>query len=117
MSTELPLKSHVPCRSNLISDWAILNDATSRKLQRLALHLQTSIEIEESCHLLESYHTIYRQNLIQLRRQGYRGKCPSPTTLQLQQIAQDLHRKTAQSYSFSQVMHQLQALAKKLRNR
>lgn len=97
------------------SDWAILNDLTSKQLRRIIIHFETDIEIEQACYLLESYHAVYRKNLMQLRRQGYRGKC-LPTTAQLQQIAQDLQTKTSQSYSPQQVMDQLQAIVQKLRN-
>ncbi|HEY9893618.1 MAG TPA: hypothetical protein V6D37_17845 [Candidatus Sericytochromatia bacterium] len=116
MSTPLQLKSNWrECRGNLVSDWAILNDTTSRKLRKMAVHFYTDIEIEQMSHLLESYHAIYRHNLLQLRRQGYRGKSPLPTTPQLQQIAQDLQSKSAQNYSPQQVMEQLQEIAQKLR--
>lgn len=116
MSTAFPLRSNVrECRSYLVSDWAILNDTTSRQLRRMAIHFHTDIEIEQACYLLESYHAVYRKNLLQLRRQGCRGKCPLPTTAQLQEIVQDLQRKTDQSYSPQQVIDQLQAIAQKLR--
>lgn len=115
MSTESPIISDVPCRSNLISDWAILNDTTSRQLRRRAIHFYTNIELEHICYLLERYHAVYRKDLLQLRIQRCGGKCPLPTTEQLQQIAQDLQTKTAQSYSSQQVIDQLQAVAQKLR--
>jgi hypothetical protein len=106
-------------RSELISDWAILNDTKSSQLRRIlaTVHSCTDIEIEQACHLLESYHAVYRHNLMRLRAQGCRGKCPLPTTAQLQQIAQHLQTKTYQSYSPQQLMHELQALAQKLRQR
>lgn len=115
MSSKIRLNSLLPHGIDLISDWAILNDLTSKQLRRRIIHFDTDIEIEQACHLLESYHAIYRKNLLQLRRQGCRGKC-LPTTAQLQQIAQDLQTKTAQSYSPQQVMEQLQTIAQKLRN-
>lgn len=117
MSTEFPFSSFLAKEeSYLISDWAILNDTTSKQLRLLISHFYTITEIEQMCHLLESYHVVYRKNLMQLRRQGYRGKCPLPTTAQLQQIAQNLQTKIYQSYSPQQVMDQLQAIAQKLRN-
>ncbi len=116
MSTEVPLNSFVrEFGVYLVSDWAILNDTTSRQLRRRAIHFYTNIELEQMCYLLERYHTVYRQDLLQLRRQRCHGKCPLPTTEQLQKIAQDLQTKTAQSYSPQQVMDQLQALAQELR--
>lgn len=114
MSKAFHLKTNVQQCS---TDWAILNDTTPKQLRRITIHFDTDIEIEQACHLLESYHAVYRKNLMQLRRQGCRGKCPLPTTAQLQQIAQDLQTKTDQSYSPQQVMDQLQAIAQKLRQR
>jgi hypothetical protein len=120
MSTAIPLRADLrECGSDRVSDWAILNDTTSRQLRRILAtdHSRTDIEIEQACYLLESYHAVYRQNLMRLRAQGCRGKCPLPTTAQLQQIAQHLETKTHQSYSPQQVMHELQAIAQKLRQR
>jgi hypothetical protein len=113
MSTAIPLRYNLQkCRRDRVSDWAILNNIKSRQLRRiLAVHSCTDIEIEQACRLLERYHAIYRQNLMRLRAQGCRGRCPPPTTAQLQQIAQDLQTKTDQSYSPQQVMHELQAIA------
>jgi uncharacterized protein YdeI (YjbR/CyaY-like superfamily) len=116
MSAKLPLPAYwQKYKNNLVSDWAILNDTTSRQLRRSKINFQTNIEIEQACHFLESYHTVYRKHLMQLRRQGYRGKCPLPTTAQLQEISEDLQTKTAQSYSNQQVIEQLQAIAQKIR--
>ncbi|MGB5962898.1 MAG: hypothetical protein WBG73_19835 [Coleofasciculaceae cyanobacterium] len=117
MSSEIHLNSLLPnYRIDLVSDWAILNDLASKQLRRGIIHFDTDNEIEQACHLLESYHAVYRKNLMQLRRQGCRGKCPLPTTAQLQQIAQDLQAKTNQSYSPQQVMEQLQEIVQKLRS-
>jgi hypothetical protein len=116
MSTAIPLTSNLrECGSDLVSDWAILNSTKSRQLRRIlaTVHSPTDIEIEQACYLLESYHAVYRQNLMRLRAQGCRGRCPLPTTAQLQQIAQHLQTKTSQSYSPQQVMHELQAIAKR----
>lgn len=118
MSTAIPLRANLrECGSDLLSDWAILNNTKSRQLRRIlkTVHSRADIEIEQACYLLESYHAVYRQNLMRLRAQGYRGKCPLPTIAQLQQIAQHLQTKTAQSYSPQQVMHELQAIAKRCR--
>ncbi|HEY9609787.1 hypothetical protein [Allocoleopsis sp.] len=118
MSTVIPLSSNWrECGSDLVSDWAILNDTKSRQLRRILAtdHSRTDIEIEQACYLLESYHAVYRKNLMRLRAQGCRGKCPLPTTSQLQQMAKHLQRKTHQSYSPQQVMHDLQAIAKRVK--
>lgn len=118
MSTPISLKSTWrECRSTQISDWAILNDTKSSQLRRIlaTVYSCTDIEIEQACYLLESYHAVYRQNLMQLRVKGCRGQCPLPTTIQLQQISQHLQTKIHQSYSLQQVIDELQAIAQKLR--
>ncbi len=120
MSTAIPLRASLrEYGGDLLSDWAILNNTKSRQLRRIlkTVHFRTDIEIEQACYLLESYHAVYRQNLMRLRAQGCRGQCPLPTTAQLQQISQHLQTKANQSYSPQQVMHELQAIAKKLRQR
>lgn len=112
MSTA-PSLSNVPPRS----DWAILNSTSPGQLRHIlaTVHACTETEIQQACYLLESYHAVYRENLMQLRAQAYRGQCPSPTLLQLQQIAQHLQSKTEQSYSPQQVMYELQIIAQKRR--
>jgi hypothetical protein len=120
MSTAIPLKFNWrEGRSELVSDWAILNGTKSSQLRRIlaTVYSCTNLEIEQACHLLESYHAVYRQNLMRLRAQGCRGTCPLPTTAQLQQIAQHLPTKTYQSESPQQLMLELQSLAQKLRQR
>lgn len=107
------------CGIYLISDWALLSDTTPKRLRRLLaeVYSSTESEIQQGCHLLESYHLVYRQQLRQLRRHGHRGKCPLPTEVQLQQIAQRLQETTGHSDSPQRIFQELQALARKLRQR
>ena len=70
--------------------------------------------IEQACRLIEAYHAVYRRNLMQLRRQGCFGRCPSPTLDQLQQMAASLNQKENQNHSATDVLSQLQALAQQL---
>ncbi|WP_448597257.1 hypothetical protein [Thermoleptolyngbya sp.] len=103
----------------LISDWALLNSATTGQIRRtLASRYDlTEAEIQQGCQLLESYHAVYSEQLRQVRSQGYRGKCPAPTTQQLQDIAQHLQKMTGQRFFPLQIMAQLSNLAQKLRQR
>lgn len=103
----------------LISDWALLNSATTGQIRRTlaSRYALTEAEIQQACQLLESYHAIYSEQLRQVRSRGYRGKCPTPTTQQLQDIAQHLQQTTGQPCFPLQVMAQLSNLAQKLRQR
>ncbi|GAB4131641.1 MAG: hypothetical protein Fur0046_00740 [Cyanobacteria bacterium J069] len=107
------------CGIYLISDWALLNNATPGQLRRTLTtrYTLTDAEIQQACQLLESYHAVYSAQLRQLRTQGYRGKCPSPTAQQLQHIAQHLQKTTGLRCFPLQITSQLSALAQKLRQR
>lgn len=99
----------------LVSDWAILNDTRPKQLQRIFsqfYHL-TPVEIQQATRLLESYHAVYRAQRL---KQGQAGiKCSSPTTTQLQQMAQRLATQTTQVLSPPILMAQLQEIASRLR--
>jgi hypothetical protein len=98
----------------MLSDWAILNDTTQKKLRRVLtqFHLLTEIEVQHSSLLLESYHAIYRRDRIM---QGQRGQCSSPTMEQLQAIADLIQLKSQQTLSPSTVLARLHSLADRLR--
>ncbi len=100
----------------LISNWAILNDTTSKQVQRILteFHNLTSTEIEQACFLLESYHAIYRQDRLKQRLKS-RGKCPTPSSEQLQRIAECLQQKTKLILSEENTLSKLQELAELLR--
>lgn len=108
-----------------VSDWAILNDTTSKQLERILVefhHLGES-EIARACVLLESYHAVYRRDRIQQRRnQIVSGQtriktlCPPPTATQLYEIAQQVNAKAALHIPPEQLIIQLQELAKHLRH-
>ncbi|BAU40617.1 hypothetical protein [Leptolyngbya sp. O-77] len=103
----------------LISDWALLNSATTGQIRRTlaSRYALTEAEIQRACQLLESYHAVYSEQLRRVRSQGYRGKCPIPSAQQLQEIAQQLQKTTGQRCFPLQVMAQLSNLAQKLRQR
>lgn len=98
----------------LLSDWAILNDTSVKKLQRVLtqFHGLTDLEVQQARGLLESYHAIYRRDRI---LQGQKGQCPTPTGEQLQAIAHRLQQSTQQSCSPESVLIRLQLLAERLR--
>jgi hypothetical protein len=105
------------CGVYLASDWSILNGMTTGRLQRLLaeVYALTPLEIERSCQLLESYHAVYRQDHRQQRKPGSRRRCESPTPEQLNRMMEYLRAKGMQIYSPQRVMHELQALADKIR--
>jgi hypothetical protein len=105
------------CGVYLASDWSILNGMTTERLQRLLaqVYVLTPLEIERSRQVLESYHAIYRQDHIQQRRPGSCLRCESPTPEQLIRMVEYLHTKGIQGYSQEQVIHQLHALADRIR--
>jgi len=99
----------------LLSDWAILNDTSTQKLQRVLsnFHQLTSKEIASAIALLESYHAIYRQERLRQRQQGCAlGQCQPPTIEQLQQIAQ---RLKGEAIAPDAILTRLQSLAQLLR--
>lgn len=107
----------------LISDWAILNDTTPKQVQRIfsEFHHLTTVEIQQACILLGSYHLVYRRDRLKLRQTGGGGKCQPPTDRQLEQIAQYLVAKLGQELrgnldlSTEYILTRLQDMAGKLR--
>jgi len=101
----------------LVSDWAILNDTSSKQLQRIfsQFHHLTNLEIQQAIQLLDSYHAVYRAQRLKQRQAGIKGQCQSPTTEQLRQIQQRLSTQITQRLSLETVMTQLQAMASLLR--
>jgi hypothetical protein len=110
---------HQPMRCNpsALSDWAVLNGTDVGRLRRLLQGTDgfTLQGIEWACRLIENYHAVYRQDLMQLRRRGCLGRCPSPTSEQLQQIAKSLNEQESQNCSVTDVLAELKTLARQLR--
>lgn len=97
----------------LISDWAILNDTTPARLQRIFkefYHLSQPM-IAPAVRLLEAYHKIYRQQRLANRKAGGKGKCPQPSPEQLQQIALLIELPLKEN----QILSQLKEIAQRLR--
>ncbi|NEO99746.1 MAG: hypothetical protein F6K58_13920 [Symploca sp. SIO2E9] len=99
-----------------VTDWSILNRVTSGGLERILseFYQRTSVEIEQAVQLLDSYHQVYRAQILKQRRQqgkaGVRSKYPPPSDEQLRQIAKRLSVNSEQ-----EVLQRLQELAKLLR--
>ncbi len=116
----------------LLSDWAILNDTTPSKLQRVLrdFHQISTNEITRAAALLDAYHKVYRADRFIQRQAGAKGTCPTPSFDQLDRIAQVLspplsgQTLSGQMLSASEASHpdqarrilaQLQRLADQLR--
>jgi hypothetical protein len=97
------------CGVYLLSDWAILNDTTARKLQRVCGGSLTAIEVEQAIRLLAAYHEVYLRDRLVARQSGAKGSCPQPTDEQLAEMAELL------STTGKAVLRQLKALADRLR--
>lgn len=101
----------------LISDWALLNDTNPKQLQRILadMYRLTSVEIQQICEVLVSYHAVYREDRLEQRLMGATLSCQPPTPEQLTRIADDLQTRTSRTLSIEIVLSQLQAIAAKLR--
>jgi hypothetical protein len=102
-----------------ISEWAILNDITSKQLRRiLAFHQPSESEIYLACILLESYHAVYRRDRLKQRRNrlkpGQESRCLPPTAAQLHEISQQINAKATLKISTEESLDYLQNLANTL---
>ena len=105
------------CGVYLISDWALMNDISPKQIEKIFSHFYnfSAFEIQESFHLLSSYHAIYRAQRRQQRLSGVGKKCLPPTAAQLQQIAELIETKTGKKLSSKMLMNKLKNLADQLR--
>ena len=96
-----------------VTDWMILSYMNPGRLKRVLSFDRTPTEINQALQLLDSYHQIYRTQLLQHRKAGDKSRYPEPTTSQLRQIAEQL--STTRTIFPEQVLEELQNLAKLLR--
>lgn len=97
-----------------VTDWMILNYTTPGRLERvLSSFDRTPEEISQALQLLDSYHQVYRSQLLEHRQTGARTRCPQPTVEQLSQIANK--SSVTRTVSSEQVLEELQDLASLLR--
>ena len=100
----------------LISNWAILNDTSTKQINRILseFHNLTPVEIEQASILLSGYHSVYRRDRLKNRqRQG--GKCQTPSTQQLVRIANSIEQQININLSPEQTLSRLEQLANLLR--
>lgn len=92
-----------------ISPWAILNDTSVSRMQRVLreVYHQTESEITQAGMVLESYRSIYLPDHI---AQGG-GKCSEPTPNQLQRMAELVQAKFDRVIPPEIILSQLQQLA------
>ena len=78
-------------RIEQVTDWMILSYITPVKLEKILTNNRCSAgEIQQSLQLLDTYHQIYRSQLLQTRQAGTKSRYPEPTDEQLRQIAEKL---------------------------
>lgn len=101
----------------LIRDWAILNDVTTKELQRCFVDMYnlTEGEIKHKQELLVSYHAVYREDRLQQRLRGTTAPCEQPNSQQLTRIANELKDNTGKVLSNEAILSQLQSIATKIR--
>lgn len=101
----------------LIRGWAILNDVTTKELQRCFVEMYnlTEGEIKHKQELLVSYHAVYREDRLQQRLRGTTTPCEQPSSQQLTRIANELKDKTGKILSNEAILSQLQSIATKIR--
>ncbi len=100
-----------------VSDWAILNDTSSKQLQRVfsQFHHLSSDEIEPALLILKTYHAVYRAQRLKQRQAGIKGQCSPPTAEQLQQMIQRLSSQTNKVLRPETLMEKLLHIASRLR--
>jgi hypothetical protein len=99
-----------------VTDWAILNDTSPKKLEQVLrdFHSLTPTEITYFAALFRSYTEIYKLQRLQQVSLGKKGICSQPTTPQLEQIAARLHQ-IGKQLDEETVLAELQILANYLR--
>jgi hypothetical protein len=98
----------------LISDWAILNAATPKRIQRRLASGLSESELQMFCGLLRAYHQVYRRDR-QLDPKQRGQKCETPTSEQLREIAKLLQANGFPKAAPLQVLTDLRSLAQQLR--
>ncbi len=102
----------------LVSDWALLNDTTPKRLNAILTEIYplTPIEIKEACELLETFHVIYREARLQQRLQSGKNQlCQPPTGAQLNQMTLELSSRIGKTIPPETILKQLSAIAAKVR--
>jgi hypothetical protein len=88
-----------------LSDWALLNRAKPKQLERLS---------ERERHIVEIFHLVYRRDRLRQRQAGVR-KCPDPSSAQLQEMLIGLQERNVILNSPVELMKELKQIATQLR--
>lgn len=97
-----------------VSDWAILNSYSPKRLHRILSKIDRlpDLEVQSACALLESYHAVYRGDRQLSASPSCSKRCQPPTEAQLERIAQALPPPAA---SPNLILSRLLKLADRLR--
>lgn len=99
----------------LASDWSILSHTSPARLQRLLSGVLSDAEIQQACHVLNSFHAVYRADRMQ-RHSGHPGqRCSEPNQEQLARMVVHLTQQGIHGYTPTRVLRDLRELAQKLR--
>ena len=88
-----------------LSDWALLNRARPKQIERLA---------ERDRQIVEVYHSVYRRDRVRQRKPGAK-KCPDPSTVQLEEMLACLRAKNIAVQTTAKLLKELKQVALQLR--
>ncbi|MDF5730203.1 MAG: hypothetical protein PUP92_19840 [Rhizonema sp. PD38] len=89
-----------------LSDWALLNRARPKHLERLSARERRLIGI---------FHAVYRRDRLQQNQKGTR-RCPDPSKLQLQEMLHKLQDLDINIHSTEELMKEIKQVATQLRH-
>ena len=88
-----------------LSDWALLNRARAKQLERLS---------KRDRHLVEVFHAVYRRDRRKQRQKGAR-RCPEPNEAQLREMLAQLRARDASVNNAVELIKELKIVATQLR--
>lgn len=88
-----------------LSDWALLNKARPKQLERL---------LARDRHLMTAFHSVYRRDRLKLRQKGIK-KCPDPSEAQLQEMRDRLQEQKIAFNSTGELLKAIKQVATQLR--
>ncbi|MBW4683411.1 MAG: hypothetical protein KME19_25480 [Microcoleus vaginatus WJT46-NPBG5] len=97
-----------------LTNWMILSYMNPGRLKRILSEFdRTPTEISQALQLLDSYHHVYRSQVLSQRKSGDKSRYPDPTASQLHQMAEQL--SASRTISPEKVLEELQNLAQLVR--
>jgi hypothetical protein len=88
-----------------LSDWALLNKARLKQIERLS---------DRDCHLITAFHSVYRRDRLGQRHKGIK-KCPDPSEAQLQEMRARLTEQKIAFNSTGELLKSLKQIVTQLR--